>query len=107
MTTLTVKPRTGHKSLLYSELVTELDGLVADIAVLGMPFGSPYSPRSYTNDQTNAPQVIRDVTDRIVRAPEHYDFDIEGPLLQGFALLISGTFCPISMSLTHTTKRLR
>ena len=83
MTTLTVKPRTGHKSLLYSELVTELDGLVADIAVLGMPFGSPYSPRSYTNDQTNAPQVIRDVTDRIVRAPEHYDFDIEGPLLQG------------------------
>ena len=104
MTTLTVKPRTGHKSLLYSELVTELDGLVADIAVLGMPFGSPYSPRSYTNDQTNAPQVIRDVTDRIVRAPEHYDFDMEE---KTFALLISGTFCPISMSLTHTTKRLR
>jgi agmatinase len=83
MTKLTVPPRAGHKTLLYSDLVTELDGIEADIAILGMPFGSPYSPRSYTNDQTNAPQVIRDVTDRIVRAPEHYDFDIDGPLLQG------------------------
>ncbi|HTK02308.1 MAG TPA: arginase family protein, partial [Bordetella sp.] len=83
METLTVPPRTGHKSLLYSELVTDLDNLRADIAILGMPFGSAYSPHSFTNDQTRAPQVIRDLTDRLVRAPEHYDFDIDGPLLQG------------------------
>jgi agmatinase len=83
MENLTVPPRTGYRSLLYSEPVTALENLRADIAVLGMPFGSAYGPRGYTNDQSNAPQAIRDVTDRIVRAPEHYDFDIDGPLLQG------------------------
>lgn len=83
MKSLTTPPRTGHRTLLYSELVTEFEGLKSDIAVLGMPFGSPYSARSFSNDQTNAPQAIRDMTDRMVRAPEHYDFDIDGPLLQG------------------------
>ncbi|WP_407277908.1 agmatinase [Aromatoleum evansii] len=83
MEQLTVAPRSGHKTLLYSELVTDLSGLRADIAVLGMPFGSAYGPRAFTNDQSNAPQAIREVTDRIVRAPEHFDFDIDGPLLQG------------------------
>ncbi|GAB1578350.1 agmatinase [Bordetella petrii] len=80
---LTVAPRTGHPTLLYSELATDLDNLRADIAIVGMPFGSPYTPQAFSNDQTRAPQAIRDVTDRIVRAPEHYDFDIDGPLLQG------------------------
>jgi agmatinase len=83
MDQLTVAPHIGHKTLLYSELAANLDDLRADIAVLGMPFGSSYSAQAYTNDQTRAPQAIRDVTDRIVRAPEHYDFDIDGPLLQG------------------------
>src|SRR5450830_1593925 len=83
MEQLTVAPRTGHKTLLYAELVTDLSELKSDIAILGVPFGSAYSPRQFTNDQSNAPQAIRDVTDRIVRAPEHYDFDIDGPLLQG------------------------
>jgi agmatinase len=83
MEALTVPPRTGHKTLLYSDLVTNLENLVADIAVLGMPFGSAYGPHAYTNDQSRAPQAIRDVTDRLVRDPKHYDFDIDGPLLQG------------------------
>ena len=83
MEQLTVAPRTGHATLLYSELVTDLENLSADIVVIGMPFGAAYGPKSFTNDQTNAPQAIRDVTDRIVRAPGHYDFDIDGPLLQG------------------------
>jgi len=76
-------PRTGHKTLLYSELVTDLAGVQADIAVIGMPFGAAYGPRSFTNDQSNAPQALRELSDRMVRAPEHYDFDIDGPLLQG------------------------
>ncbi len=83
MEALTVAPRTGHKTLLYSSLVTDLENLVADIAVLGMPFGAAYGPHAYSNDQSRAPQAIRDVTDRLVRDPTHYDFDIDGPLLQG------------------------
>jgi agmatinase len=83
MEALTVPPRTGHRTLLYSDLVTNLENLVADIAVLGMPFGSAYGPHAYSNDQSHAPQAIREVTDRLVRDPKHYDFDIDGPLLQG------------------------
>ncbi|MBP0599239.1 agmatinase [Herbaspirillum sp. LeCh32-8] len=85
MEQLTTPPRTGHKTLLYSELVTdftEQTQLKSDIAVLGMPFGAAYGPRQYSNDQTNAPQALRELTDRMVRHPSHYDFDIDGPLLQ-------------------------
>lgn len=79
----TVAPRVGHKTLLYSELVTNLAGIKADLAVIGMPFSAAYTPRAYGNDQSNAPQALRELSDRMVRAPEHYDFDIDGPLLQG------------------------
>ena len=58
MEALTAPPRTGHKTLLYSDLVTDLENLVADIAILGMPFGAAYGPNSFTNDQTRAPQAI-------------------------------------------------
>jgi len=83
MTQYTVAPRTGHPTLLYSELDLDIDNLKADIAVLGMPYGAPYSPSDFSNDQTNAPSAIRQATDRVVRKPGHYDFDIDGPLLQG------------------------
>ncbi|CAB3773914.1 agmatinase [Paraburkholderia humisilvae] len=83
MTQYTVAPRTGHPTLLYSELDLDIDNLKADIAVLGMPYGAPYSPSDFGNDQTNAPSAIRQATDRVVRKPGHYDFDIDGPLLQG------------------------
>ncbi len=48
-----------------------------------MPFGTPYFAADFSNDQTNAPAAIRQATDRVARAPGHYDFDIDGPLLQG------------------------
>jgi len=66
-----VAPRIGHATLLHSELVIDLENLTADIAGVGMPFGSAYGAGPFTNDQTNAPQAIRDVPDRMVRAPDH------------------------------------
>lgn len=78
---LTVAPKLGHPTLLYSRLATDLDRLDADIAVLGIPFSSPYSIEEVTNDQTRAPTAIRQATDRAVRSLERYDFDIGGPLL--------------------------
>lgn len=83
MKNLTHKPLRNHETFLYSELVTNFDDIKADIAILGMPFGSAYSPHSFTNDQSRAPQILRNLSDRIVRHPDHYDFDINGPLLQG------------------------
>lgn len=79
---LTVKPKTNHPSLLFSELALDLDNLDADFAVLGMPYGKPYTPDDAANDQTRAPTAISQASDRVIRAPERYDFDIDGPLLQ-------------------------
>lgn len=76
-------PHTSHQTLLYSEPVSDLHALQADIAVLGMPFGTPYSAHGYSDDQSHTPLILRDLTDRIVRHPDHYDFDIDGPLMQG------------------------
>src|SRR5215472_8443330 len=78
---LTNPPKQGHKTLLYSTPAPDLDKLDAHIAVLGIPFGSPYSIDDVTNDQSNAPTAVRQATDRVVRSPERYDFDIGGPLL--------------------------
>jgi agmatinase len=77
---LTVPPKLGHPTLLYSRLATDLDRLDAHIAVLGIPFSSPYSIEEVTNDQTLAPTAVRQATDRAVRALERYDFDVGGPL---------------------------
>ncbi len=79
---LTIAPKTNHKSLLFSELALDLDNLKADFAVLGVPYGAAYSPQDYNNDQTNAPTAIRQASDRVIRTPERFDFDIYGPLLQ-------------------------
>src|SRR2546426_7657966 len=85
---LTVPPKHGHKTLLFSELATDLDRLDAHIAVLGIPYGSPYNIDEVSNDQTNAPTAVRQASDRVIRSLERYDFDIGGPLLDYHA----GTF---------------
>lgn len=73
----------GYETFLYSELCTDLDKLAADIAFLGIPYGAPYSMEDINNDQSNAPNAIRQVTDRAVRSLERYDFDLGGPLYDG------------------------
>jgi agmatinase len=73
----------GYETFLYSELSTDLDKLAADIAFLGIPYGAPYSMEDVNNDQSNAPNAIRQVTERAVRSLERYDFDLGGPLYDG------------------------
>jgi agmatinase len=80
---LTIPPKGGHMSFLFSEVCTDLDKLDADIAVLGIPYGQPYSIDEVSNDQANAPTAVRQVSDRVVRGLERYDFDIGGPLFLG------------------------
>lgn len=80
---LTVAPERGYESFLFSDLVTNLDGLSADIAFLGIPHGAPYSMRDVNNGQSRAPDAIRQVSERSVRALNHYDFDIGGTLFDG------------------------
>jgi agmatinase len=80
---LTTAAKQGQTTFLYSELATDLDNLEADIAFLGIPFGSAYSLAEISNEQSTMPTAMRQSTDRIVRSIERYDFDIGGPLYAG------------------------
>lgn len=80
---LTVPPKRGHGSFLYSPVVTDLDALDAHVAILGIPYGDPYSIDEVTNDQTRAPDAVREVTDRVSRALERWDFDLGGTIFDG------------------------
>lgn len=77
---LTTPPRRTPGTFLYSEPVTTLDNLAADIAFLGVPYAQAYSYEDITNDQSNGPTAMREATTRIIRSIERYDFDLGGPL---------------------------
>ena len=64
--TLTTAPNTGHQTFLYSKLATDLDRLDADIAFLGIPYGSAYSFPEIVNDQSNMPAAMRRASRRLL-----------------------------------------
>jgi agmatinase len=82
-TALTVEPKKELHSLFDSPLVHDLDNLVAHIAILGIPYGDPYSVAEVTNDQSNAPTAIRRAWQRALRNMGRWDFDLGGTLLDG------------------------
>ena len=53
----------------------------ADIAFLGIPFGSGYSFAEQVPDQSRAPAAMRAATDRILRSIERFDFGPRRPAL--------------------------
>ncbi|HEY7084374.1 MAG TPA: agmatinase [Hyphomicrobiaceae bacterium] len=73
----------GQTTFLFSQLATDLEHLSADIAFLGIPFGSAYSVAEISNDQSTMPAAMRQASDRMVRSLERYDFDLGGPLYAG------------------------
>ncbi len=77
---LTMPPRRDHATFLYSDPDFEMALERADIAFLGIPYGSGYSFAEQVPDQANAPAALRRATDRILRSIERYDFDLGGPL---------------------------
>lgn len=83
MQRLTVPAQQSAGSFLFSEIVTEIDHLQADIVFLGIPHGSAYTPDAIANDQIHAPDTIRRVTTRVSRSLERHDFDVGGPIYDG------------------------
>ena len=67
-------------------LQTDLSRLEADIAVLGVPHGTPYGMGASTS--APAPAAIRAASARTGRFLDHYDYDLGGPLLNGKNLRI-------------------
>ena len=80
---LTVAPRRGFKSFIDLPLALDLDRLDAQVAILGLPYGDPYSIDEVTNDQTNAPTAVRQASDRISTGLDRWDFDLGGTLFDG------------------------
>ena len=80
---LTAAPKREFQSFHDFPIATGLDNLDADIAILGIPFGDPYSMGEASNDQSNAPTHIRRYCERALRGLDRYDFDIGGTLLDG------------------------
>ncbi len=80
---LTEAPRAPFQTFLNFPLVTDLEQVDAEVAVLGLPYGAPYSMAEVTNDQSNAPTAVRHASTRMSQALDRYDFDLGGPLLAG------------------------
>lgn len=53
----------------------------AQIAVLGVPYGKPYCASEMANDQSRAPDAIREASDQVFQASERFDWDLGGTLL--------------------------
>jgi agmatinase len=82
---LTVPPRNSSGTFLDFPLVLDLDGLQVDFAILGIPFGMPYDVASMANDQSRAPDAIRQMPTMadIEYTKNHYDWDLGGHLFAG------------------------
>ncbi len=84
---VTEAPPASPTTFLGFPLALDLDHLDADIAILGVPYGLPYSIGELANDQSRAPDLIRrnaqDAAWEEPRTRFHYDWDLGGPLLDG------------------------
>jgi agmatinase len=78
--TLTIPPRAAFATFFNFPFAADLDRLQADIAIMGLPYGDPYSADEVTNDQTNAPTAVRQASPRLSVGLDHWDFDIGGTL---------------------------
>jgi agmatinase len=82
---LTEPPGATPGTFLDFPLLTDLDDLKADIAILGIPFGMPYESSAMANDQSRAPDAIRQASSMtdIAYTKNHFDWDLGGLLLDG------------------------
>jgi len=78
-------PRASPCTFLDFPLTSDLNSFDADIAILGIPFGMPYEACSMANDQSRAPDAIRQFTSKsdIYYSLNHFDWDLLGPLFDG------------------------
>lgn len=86
---LTVPPGGSGQTFLDVPLHTDLETLDAHVAILGLPYGMPYGTAGEANDQSNAPAAVRAASDLISEPLDHWDFDLDGTLLDGRDLRIA------------------
>ena len=76
-------PRLLPHSFLNFPTISSIDDFDGDIGILGVPYGMPYEAHAMANDQSRAPDAIRQFTSQadIQYTRDHYDWDLRGPLL--------------------------
>ena len=78
-------PKGIAKGFLGFPLNLDLENLDAQIAILGVPYGLPYYPNELANDQSTAPDLLRqnaqDAAWDEPRTTNHFDWDLGGSLL--------------------------
>ncbi len=77
---VTQPPKDG-RSFAGVPIVTGLQTVEADVAILGIPLATTYDTDTPVNESAESPTAIRARTDE--RSLFHYDFDIGGALLDG------------------------
>ena len=82
-TPLTIAPKSGSNTFFNFPLACDFENFNADLAILGLPHGMPYTKNEAFNDQTNAPAAIRKASEWACRALHRYDFDLGGTLFDG------------------------
>jgi len=83
MPPLTVAPRDVNVTFMGFPHSNDLDRLDAHVAILGLPYGDPYSIDEVNNDQTNGPTAVRRASRRISLGLDRWDFDIGGTVFDG------------------------
>ena len=83
MPPLTIAPRGESLTFMGFPHAPDLDSLDAHVAIIGMPYGDPYSVEEVDNDQSNAPTAVRRATRRLSQNLDRWDFDIGGTVFDG------------------------
>lgn len=83
MPPLTVAPRDVNVTFMGFPYSNDLERLDAHVAILGLPYGDPYSIDEVNNDQANGPTAVRRASRRISLGLDRWDFDIGGTVFDG------------------------
>jgi len=75
-----VRTNAPEAGFLGVSVETDLNGIDADVAILGVPHGWPYPRPGATAGCAEAPAAVRRRSQRLARFIDHWDFDIDGPM---------------------------
>ena len=70
-------------SFLDLPVVSNWHGLDADAIIFGAPFGKPYRPTDFPNDQSSAPAALRAASGRVLLNDQALDIDFTPPACFG------------------------
>lgn len=83
MPPLTLPVPSDHLTFAGFPRCPSLDELDADIAIIGVPYGTPSSMEGSRSPSSTAPAAIREQSRRYARFRGHYDVDFGGDILAG------------------------